>query len=369
MIASVVNVARSQYYRVGVNEAWRTAAAAAVAEAFELGSPVSALQPVTGGRSHLMWKLRTSRGGWAVKQLNRSPESWWIADYQVAAEVERVAFTHGVAMPRPVPPARPVAPLLADVAVGGEEFSFRVHEWRPGQALDAADVPAGVLDWVATTLAALHALPVALSSHDASQYEPYGPDDWLAWLASGTGEVGADFTAGVRAFLPDIAHAKGLVDQASWQPGDRLTPVFTHRDVKPDNVLLTRTSPVLVDWDGAGLDFAEWEVPRAALAFSRGGHGGWHRASFDRVVRTYQAVTGRRVPPVAATFAGVLRQQLGGAAFLLWRALGHRPVTEAERAAARVHTLEFLTELRISLQRLDTWTHWLDGASSNRPAS
>lgn len=121
---------------------------------------------------------------------------------------------------------------------------------------------------------------------------------------------------------------------------------------------------MLVDWDGAGLDFAEWEVPRAALAFSRR-VGGWHQPSFDRVVRTYQSLTGRRIPPVAASFAGVLRLQLGAAALLLWRALGHRPVTAAERAAAHDHTLEFLNELRTSLEQLDHWAHWLDQTSWN----
>ena len=131
-------------------------------------------------------------------------------------------------------------------------------------------------------------------------------EEWRDWLGGATSEISADFVAEVRAFLPDIARAKDLVEQPSWRPGDRLSPVFTFRDVKPDNVLLTSASPELVDWDGAGLDFAEWELPR------------------------------------------------------LWRALGHRPVTPAEQAAAHEHTLEFLAELRTSLDRLDQWACWLD---------
>lgn len=345
----------------GVDDA--RSVAAAVAQAFDLGPVVGGFLPVTGGRSHLMWKLRTTRGVWAVKQLNRSREPWWLADYEVAAEVERVAFDGGVAMPRPMPPTHPVAPLLADVTVDGVDISFQVHEWCVGTTLAGVDVPAGVLEWVGATLAALHALPVGLNADDASRYDPHSVDEWLDWLASGTGDARADFVARVRGFLPDIAQAKDLVDQASWQPRASLSPVFTHRDVKPDNVLLTSTSPVLVDWDGAGLDFAEWEVPRAALAFSRRG-GGWHQPSFDRVVRTYQARTGRCVPPVAASFAGLLRRNLGAAAFLLWRALGHRPVTAPERAAAYDQTLEVLSELRTSLRRLDRWAHWLDLTSS-----
>src|SRR5689334_8732483 len=221
-----------------------------VAQAFDLGPAVGGLRPVTGGRSHLMWKLRTGRGVWAVKQMNRSREPWWMADYGVAAEVEQVAFGRGIAMPRPVHPVHPVAPLLADISVNGVDVNFRAHEWCTGRTLEGVDVPAGTLEWVGATLAALHALPVALSAADASQYEPHGVDEWLDWLAGDTGADRSDFVSRVRGFLPDIAHATNLVDQASWQPRDQLSPVFTHRDVKPDNVLLTSMSPVLVDWDG-----------------------------------------------------------------------------------------------------------------------
>ena len=62
-------------------------------------------------------------------------------------------------------------------------------------------------------------------------------------------------------------------------PGD-LTPVSTHRDVKPDNVLKTPAGPLLVDWDGAGPDHAEWELTWAALHFSDLGE---NRAAFNTV--------------------------------------------------------------------------------------
>jgi hypothetical protein len=134
--------------------------------------------------------------------------------------------------------------------------------------------------------------------------------------------------------------------------------VLTHRDVKPDNVLRTPAGAILLDWDGAGPDVAEWEATRAALAFSRVG-AGWDRAGFTRVLRAYRAAGGRRIPPEPGSFTGLLQGQLGGAAWMLWRALGHRPVSPPERAAAHDHTLTILADLRLALRHLDTWTGWL----------
>lgn len=306
-----------------------------VAAAFGLGDVVEPWTPVAGGRAHLVWRLRTSRGTWAVKRLNRSREDWWMRDYLVSARIQLDAYDRGVPMPRPIHPLEPAAPLLADVAVGDGIASFLVHEWHDGGPLTS-----DVSEWVGTTLASLH----RRTAEAAAIPPPHPVEEWREWLD----EVPSDFTEAVRAYLPDIAEARAI----ATEPHD-FTPVDTHRDVKPDNVLQTPAGPVLLDWDGAGPDFAEWELTRAAVHFSRLGED---RTAFDRVISACESAGGHRPPPSPASFAGLLRVYLGGAAWMVWRALGHRPVTPAERAAAHPHALELLADLRTSLTRLDAWT-------------
>jgi len=317
---------------------------AAVAEAFGLGAPRGPLEPVPGGRSHRLWHLRTDGGRWAVKALNRSREPWWLAEHAAAVAVEDAALAAGVAMPRPVAPLRPAGPRLADLPAADGPTSVLVHAWVEGVPLAPLDVPDDVLEWVAATLATLHALP---AGDGAPVSAPHPAQEWAQWLAEAPPDVPPAFVREVAGFLPDVEAAVAVVERASGQAGGDLAVVAGHRDVKPDNVLLTAASSVLVDWDGAGPDVGAWEVVRTALAFSRSARAG-QRAGFVRVLGAYRGAGGAAVPPDPAVLAGVLRHQLAAAAWMLFRALGHRPVTVAERAAALPHVLELLAELRAS---------------------
>ncbi|MFD1145835.1 phosphotransferase [Saccharothrix hoggarensis] len=246
----------------------------------------------------------------------------------------------GEGLPHAAPraPARTGRAPAGDVRVGDEVAGYLVHEWHDGAPLttDAADVA----EWVGATLASLHRLPAA----GPPEGRPHPVSEWREWLD----EAPNDFTDAVRAYLPDIAEAGRIAVETA-----DLTPVATHRDVKPDNVLRTAAGPLLVDWDGAGPDRAEWEITRAALYFS---HLGEDQAAFTTVLDAYEAAGGHRPPASPTAFAGLLRTYLGGAAWMVWRALGHRPVTPAERAAAHTHALELLADLRTSLTNLPTWT-------------
>lgn len=299
-----------------------------------------------------MWRLRTTTGEWAVKQLNRSHEQWWIRDFEIAAAVEQSAWAGGIPMPRPVPPA------LLDVTVDGRPISVQVHEWRAGGPVDTTD-PA-VQTWIGRTMAAVHALSGPAPAADIATHEPA---EWRAWLDDAPPSE-ADLVQRVRERLPEIVRARDFADRSAAELGPSLTPVFTHRDVRPDNMVMTAAGPVLLDWDGAGVEHAEWEAVRSALECSRPAAGqDPDRTAFRRILTGY----GRDLPPVPAAFGGLVRGQLRAAAWLLWRALGHRPVTPAERERSRTTLRDTLTAMDTALTRIPEWTTWLP--RTDRPRS
>ncbi len=74
-------------------------AAHATCEAFGLGAPVEPLVGVSGGGTHRLWRLTTTRGVFAVKALNRDFENPdYVGWYERAFPVELAAFDARVPM-------------------------------------------------------------------------------------------------------------------------------------------------------------------------------------------------------------------------------------------------------------------------------
>lgn len=130
----------------------------------------------------------------------------------------------------------------------------------------------------------------------------------------------------------------------------------THRDIKADNVLLTATGPVLLDWDSAGPDTSEHELLRSALAM-----GFEQQRPFARTIAAYRRAGGRPIPADPALFHGIVDGQLRTAVWLLWRALGHRGDDPATRAQAATECLARLRGAAKSLRRIPEWAGWLIG--------
>ena len=104
-----------------------TPTATALATAFGLGcatSPVERMAEGWGGHN-VLWRLRTTAGRWAIKQLGReigpAPDA--------ALAIESAAYAGGVPMPRPVPT------VTGSCVAAIDGTRYRCHEWVDGTAL------------------------------------------------------------------------------------------------------------------------------------------------------------------------------------------------------------------------------------------
>jgi hypothetical protein len=307
-----------------------------VAAAFDAGRPLAPLTRVDGGVSHAVFQLQTTAGRYAAKRLNVVAERWWWDEHHAAARVEQAASAAGVSMPERL------TPLVVALDLDGARHHWQLHRWSGGHH------PAGpdddVADWTGATLAILHSRRGG--DKLTARRAPYPLDAWHEWLAGHD----TTFTRQVRRHLPTVAASLEYLSR----PSPPLTPVASHRDIKPDNVLLTATGPVLLDWDSAGTDIAEHEVLRSALAM-----GFERQRPFARTITAYRRAGGRPIPADPAVFHGIIQAQVHTAEWLLWRALGHRGDDPTTRAQAATECLARLRGAAKSLHHIPEWAGWL----------
>ena len=242
----------------------------AVVDVFALPGRPLVLREVEGSWSNRVYRLRTTEGDYAVKELrNRWAEPRWREWLDEGWRLELAARRAGIAVPEPVPATD--GGCLAEVpsAAGDGILPVRVHRW-----VEAATVPPGPVGpdlarWVGSTLARVHRLalrPVVADLY-AGRAWLTSADLWPGLVRRAAG-AGAPWTGALAAAEPVARRASALV--APWDAGDE---VLCHGDVDQKNLLLAAGGPRLCDWDvvlprlpahdlaHAAVTMASWEAP------------------------------------------------------------------------------------------------------------
>jgi Ser/Thr protein kinase RdoA (MazF antagonist) len=301
---------------------------------FGLGQMTGDPDYVTRGFMGEIWRLTTTRGGFAVK--------WqfpWAAAGSLPADVPVQLAAADAGIPLPLPVLAPDGVAVAEL--GGRQV--RVYEWAdlaeplvpPLSAARAAE--AGRL------LGLFHglALPAADRGGNTAGDEADGTvDPWYTQVpdsAYWTGLAGRA-SAARTAWAPALARARGLIGGLSQLviPPDT-PPVICHRDFNPDNVLPGADGRLIVlDWENSGPMHPEREVGYAVYTCC-GGEGGLDQAAAGAFLEAYARASGRGVVIDRGFFATAIATQLNVLGVMAERALdepGHRAF--AERILAEV---------------------------------
>jgi Ser/Thr protein kinase RdoA (MazF antagonist) len=311
-----------------------------VLAAFSLPGRPEAMDAVAGAWSNRVYRLATTHGCYALKQL-RNPwgDPRWQEWLDAAFRFEQQALAAGVAMPTPIPnPAG--GGCLAWVATSSrtEAVPVRLHRWVDGRPLRHPEVDAAIAGWVGEVLATLHRLAVRPPDRSLFPVTSTSTADGWPELVDAARRAGAAWAGELMAVSPAIRTIAELARSAGHRPDDE---VMTHGDVDPKNIVMTADGPCLCDWDVAAPLVPRREVADVAVSLAD-----WRR--FDlatRVVHAYRAAGGDASGLGSTDLGQSLMIGLDWVAFNVERAIGLRPAAPDEVALGDRLVPELLAKL------------------------
>ena len=231
-------------------------------------------------------------------------EFFWGADQdaernaQLEAEFCRRAARAGVILTQGVPARDGTYVQTVPTATG--EVIIRVNTWAGGRHVRSID--AGRAEYLGNTLGTLHALRhPTMSQPDPYFTTPPAADAWSALLdrVAATTERIPDLAAILARRLPNLL---ALVRQVDTGPQPDL--IFSHRDVKPENVLRDEATGVatLIDWDEAGPISPSRELA-SQLCVWHVHDGTVDREAIRRTMESYRTAGGYGTVDSMATFS------------------------------------------------------------------
>lgn len=324
----------------------------AVCDAFDLGFPVEGARPVPGGLTNRLWRVETTRGVFAVKQMNRdSARADYLVWYDRAFMLEQAAFVAGLPMPRPVPVARGGS-CLGEIAGTDGIATMRVHEWVEGVRLDnAIAYPPQTVASIASVLARIHNLRFESDARPHRALPVFGDDHWLARatrLEDANGWSGA-----ILGMLPFIRELESYLLDAQ---NDRTRLLLSHRDADAKNFMRTSGDDlVLVDWDQAGPVNPRQDVANHALVWAGVHRGDPDPALAHAFVGAYREASGTSDRFCRTDLAELVALRLAWLDFNMARALGERVIQPSDPQAGMNVIERNLVQVPRFARSLDQW--------------
>ncbi|HEV2523918.1 MAG TPA: phosphotransferase [Gammaproteobacteria bacterium] len=233
-----------------------------ICESLNLGYPISPPTRVYGGLLHLMWRLDTETGSYAVKQISKDIHlsEATIQQYELTENIARQFAAHGI-------------PAVSSLAKNGKsliptgENTFIIYPWKKAKTLDNDAIHILHAKKIASLLAKMHLLHLSVPGITKPTYDTYSSNELIVALIEKS----------VEAFLPftdKLQHSKAMILAANEQyqhaiPILNQSLVVSHADLDPKNVLWDENNnPSLIDWESARALNSTSEILNAALDWS-----------------------------------------------------------------------------------------------------
>lgn len=318
---------------------------------YDFGDSVGEPQEMTGGFVHRVWRLTTTRGSYAIKQLN-SIISQYPNIYDIYRTSERIAT---VMRHAGVPAIAAMKGCDNDTLHVIEDAAFQVYEWVDGTRLSSHAVEPERVRLIGSILAKMHNQQVPETGLAPPDLEPFTEDDW-DMLTFQAADRGLNWAQRVRTALPRIIEWSAWVDQV--EETLEKTLVVSHRDLDQKNVLWRdEQHPAIIDWEAAGLVNPTMEVVGAAFSWSGLVRGMPDEGSFTALLEGYISSGGIIRDTGLTAIYGVMGNWLDWLHFNILRSFA---LPENERQLGESETLQTLTLLYALANNAEKWATWVD---------
>jgi Ser/Thr protein kinase RdoA (MazF antagonist) len=210
---------------------------------------------------HRMYRVRTTRGDFAVKALNPN-------ELQNPGARDRFRLSERLAarVAAACPPAVAALMVAGDALFDLGPITVLVYPWIEGQVLSSTSAGPERAGLIGRILGRIHTLPLHFAALEAPASRTFSEVEWTLFVEEAHTKQAA-WADELRVALPDLARWGRALSQAQRALPNRT--VVSHADLHQQNVLWSNEhTPHLIDWESAGMQRPAKEAVVSALEWS-----------------------------------------------------------------------------------------------------
>ncbi|MBA3536167.1 MAG: aminoglycoside phosphotransferase family protein [Tatlockia sp.] len=286
-----------------------------ICEAFDLGMVLNDPIPVMGGLIHRMWRINTNRGSFAIKELD-SVIMQRPGIFEIYINSEKIAAS---LKSRQIPATTAIiknnTPLYET-----DGIVVMVFPWVEGKTLALNQVTIEHAIRIGAIVAAIHLANIKPFDLPIPETYYIPAERWHA-LVDKAFKNKLPWATEVNTHLPRLIDWTEIYQKAKQRLNKHL--IISHTDMDPKNVLwFDVTSPVLIDWEGAGLANPTAEIINVALGWSGETEQMFRESIFSAVIEGYCKSGGRIIKSdMRVAFHGLIGGYLAWLEFNMSRSL------------------------------------------------
>lgn len=251
-----------------------------------LGKPTASLKKVEGGLLHLMWRVDTDKGSYAIKQLskniNLTPKVR--SAYEVSEKTAHEFASHGI-------PAIAGIEQNGKFLVDADAATFIVYPWVDAKIFPQDRISVAHAVKIAALLAKIHLLNLTVPAIASPEYDIHSNEEILSLI-----DKSLEFSL---PFANKLQQAKSMLIEINDQyqkavPLFKNIAVVTHADLDQKNVLWDeQNNPILIDWESLRAINPTYEFLIAALDWSGATAGKLNEEIFLAMFGSYKKAGGK----------------------------------------------------------------------------